>query len=264
MRGRVQGFEVLLGDVCQLGCYADIHVAWQGHALKIRVIGNAGQHHAVLRRITHNIFHCLQLGHIHACFHRHVQVGVSGGEACALVTGNGFTDIAFAPVVSGQGQVPITEHFVQTLQVVERRSRGCLDIASVVAKSVLLEVEAFTRGRHELPHATGARTGNGLWVEGTLDEGQQSQFSWHFACFELFNNMKQVFAGAFAHPLQIVGFAGVPLCAVVDQIGFQIGHLIALADALPQVVGQIQLGHTITFDGAFGNRAQATAALGGC
>ena len=65
------------------------------------------------RRIAHNIFHGLEFGDVHPRFHGHVEIDVASGQTCALVAGNRFAYIAFAPVVGGQGQVPISKLFVE-------------------------------------------------------------------------------------------------------------------------------------------------------
>ena len=79
------------------------------------MVGNTVQHHVVSGWVTHNVFHSLQFGNVHARFHRHVEIHIACGKARALVAGNRFTDITFAPVVSCQGQVPIAKLFVQAL-----------------------------------------------------------------------------------------------------------------------------------------------------
>jgi hypothetical protein len=95
-----------------------------------------------------------------------------------------------------------------------------------------------------------------LRVEGAFDEGQQSQLGRHLARFEFFNDVIQVFVRALCHALQVVRLGRVPLGSVVGQLVFEVGHLVALADAFPQVVGQVQLCHAIAFGCAFGNWTQ--------
>jgi hypothetical protein len=83
-------------------------------------------------------------------------------------------DAAFAPVVGGQGQVPVAEHAVELLQVVQRCTGGGQHVAPVVTKRVLLEVEVGAGGGHELPHAGSLGAGDGLGVEGALDKGSRA------------------------------------------------------------------------------------------
>jgi hypothetical protein len=75
--------------------------------------------------------------------------------------------------------VPVVEHAVQALQVVERGAGGRQHVAPVVAEQVLLELEVAPRARHELPHAGGPRHRQRLRVERALDEGQQRQVGGH-------------------------------------------------------------------------------------
>ena len=111
-----------------------------------------------------------------------------------MVACNGFVDVAFTPVVSGQSQVPVAKHVVQTLQVIQSGAGRGLHVSAVVAKDVLFEVKTFASGRHELPHAAGTRARHRLWVEGTFNEGQQSQLAGHLALLEFIDDVKQVFA----------------------------------------------------------------------
>ena len=144
-------------------------------------------------RPGHNVFNGLQFGHVKTRFRRHGQVKVARAQTCTFVARNRATHIAFAPVVSGQRQMPVAKHAVQLLQVVQRSPGRRQHIAPVIAKSVLFEFEISACSRHELPHAGGLGAGDGLRVERAFDKGQQCQFGGHVALFKLFNNMKQVF-----------------------------------------------------------------------
>ena len=131
--------------------------------------------------LGNDVFHRLQLGHIKPRLVGHAQVAVSQGFALGPVAGQCAAYTAFSPVVSSQGQMPITEHVVELLQVVQRSARGFQHIAALVTEQILFEVEVFARSRHELPHACGFGTGDGLGVEGRFDEGKQCQLGGHFA-----------------------------------------------------------------------------------
>ncbi len=173
----------------------------------------------------------------------HVQVGVTRGQAGALVARDGAVDVALAPVVGGQRQVPVAEAPVQLLQVVQRRARGGQHVAPVVAKGVLLQVEGRAGGGHELPHAGGARAGHRLRIEGAFDEGQQRQLHGHAAHLDLLHDVEEVAAGALGHALDVVGPREVPLLVLAHEFVVQVVHGQAAADALPQVGGRGQRGH---------------------
>jgi hypothetical protein len=129
------------------------------------VVFNQRQLGAKRVRVGHDVLHGLQLGHVHARFGRHVQVGVAGAQSCFLVAGNGAAHAAFAPVVGRQRQVPVAKHAVQLLQVVQRGAGGGEHIAPVVAEGVLLEVEVIAGGGHELPHAGRLGAGHRLGLK---------------------------------------------------------------------------------------------------
>ena len=183
----------------------------------------------------HDVFDRLQFGHVVARFVWHAQVAVGQWQPLRLVARQRTAHAAFAPVVGGQGQVPVAEHGVQLLQVIECRTGGLQHVAALVPGEVLFQVEIFACSRHELPHARSLGAGHGLWVEGRLDEGQQGQLSGHLAPLQFLNDVKQVRPRALGHAQHVVGPTGIPLLAVTDQRVVQVGHGKAPADALPDV-----------------------------
>ena len=194
------------------------------HRVEVRVVLDHRQLGAELVRVREDVLHRLQLGHVVARLVRHVQVGVRGAQARLLVARDGAAHVALAPVVGGQRQVPVAEHAVQALQVIERRAGGGQHVAAVVAEEVLLQVVVAAGGRHELPHAGGARAGDGLRVERALDEGQQRQFAGHAAPLQFLDDVEQVLARAVRHALHVVGPAGVPLLLLAHQVGVEVAH----------------------------------------
>ena len=207
------------------------------------MVGDQRQLGAEAVRVGHDVLHRLQLGYVQARLGRHVQLGVAGAQAQALVAGDGPAHAALAPVVGGQGQVPVAEHAIELLQVVQRRARGGEHVAPVVAEGVLLEVEVGARGGHELPHAGGLGAGDGLRIEGAFDVRQQRQLGRHAAALQFLDDVEQVLARALRHAQDVVGPGGVPLLAFLHQVGLQIGHGETAADALPQIGGRRQRSH---------------------
>ena len=240
--GGVELAEVFFADVGQLRDKGHVHVALQRHGVKEGVVADVGQLGAVARRVGHDVFDRLQFGHVVAGFIGHFQLGVAGGQASAAVAFDGFADVALAPVVGGQCQVPVAKHAVQLFQVVERGTGGGQHVAAVVAEHVLAQVERFAGGGHKLPDACGLGAGDGLRVVGAFDVGQQRQFGGHVAPFQLLDDVEQVFAAARGHAFHVLGAAGVPLFAVAHQVMFQVWHSKAAPDAFPQVFGSGQRG----------------------
>ena len=207
------------------------------------MVGDQGQLGPEAVRVGHDVFYRLQLGYIQARLGRHVQLRIAGAQAQALVAGNGPAHAALAPVVGGQGQVPVAKHAVQLLQVVQRRTGGGEHIAPVIAESVLLEVEVSPRGGHELPHACGLGTGNRLRVERTFDIGQQRQLGGHATALQFLNDVKQVLTGALRHAQDVIRPGGVPLLALLHQVRLQVRHGKSAPDAIPQVGRWRQRSH---------------------
>ena len=231
---RVQGLEFVQGHARQASGQSHIHVAFNGHAQEVGVVVQAGQRQTQAVGRQHDVLDGLQLGHVVAGLFWHLQTAVVCGLAGALVQRNGTHHVALAPVVGGQGQVPVVEHAVQPLQVVQRRTGGGQHIAPVVAKQVLAQVKVLARGRHELPHARGTRVRLGLRVEGAFDERQQGQLGGHLAPLDLFNDVVQVAPTAPDHALNIVRLTRIELLPLGHPVTLQIDHVQAAAQARPQ------------------------------
>jgi hypothetical protein len=171
-----------------------------------------------------------------ACsFQRHVQALVVGRQAGALVLRHGALNAAFAPVVGGQREMPVAEHAVELLQVVERGAGRVEDAAAVVAKDGLLELEVAPGRRDELPHAGGARHRHRLRVVGALDEGQQRQLGRHVALVELFDDVEQIATAALGHARHVVGPRRVPALAIAHQVVVEVAHGETTANAVPEI-----------------------------
>ncbi len=162
--------------------------------------------------------------------------------------------IALAPVVRGEREIPVAEHVMQARQVIERRARRREHVAPLVLPHVALQVERAPRGRHELPHPRRLRHGQRLRVVRRFDERQQREFGRHVARFELLDDVVQVLLRAFGHPLHIVGALRVPRRLHVDEIALQVGHLEAAADARPEIAvggGEVSDRLLVDVDGFF-------------
>ena len=84
--------------------------------------------------------------------------------------------LALAAYNWGEGsqcQVPVAEHAVKSLKIVQRCAGRRQNIAAVIAKNILLQGKVFTGRWHELPHACRFGTGHRLRVERAFDERKQ-------------------------------------------------------------------------------------------
>ena len=158
------------------------------------------------------------------------------GRPGRLVALDRAVHAAFAPVVGGQCEVPVAEHRVQPLQVVERGPGRSQHVAPVVAEDVLLEGKIAPGRRHELPHPRGLRRRHGLRVESAFDERQQRELGGHVARFEFLDDVEQVAASARRHALDVVRTRGVPAFAVPHQFGVEVRHPEAAPHPCPEVV----------------------------
>ena len=168
----VQRLEVVQRNLRQFGRQRDVYVAADRHAGEIRVVPDGGQLRVEGLWLHHNVFDGLQLGNIQPGLGRHGQIQVAGPQPFLPVARDGTTDAAFAPVVSGQRQMPVAKHAVEPLQIVQCGPGAGQHVAAVILKNILLELKAFTGGRHELPHARRLGARDGLRVESALHKGQ--------------------------------------------------------------------------------------------
>ena len=148
--------------------------------------------------------------------------------------------------------MPVLEHVVQHLQVVERRTGRGQDVAAVVAPPVLLQVVALAGRGNELPHAGGLRGRNCARVIGRFDQRQQGQLGGHAALFDFLDNMKEEWAGAFEAAPQVFGACRVPAGFVLGGRIGELWHREAVAHALPQV-GHRLVGHVHIANGQLQN-----------
>ncbi|MNN55309.1 hypothetical protein D3C81_1701780 [compost metagenome] len=156
---RVELDQLVFVDVGKGRHTRQIEAVVDGHRLEVRFVGDRVKVHAVGFGCQHHLRQGQQLGHIVAGFLRQWQVPVVGWQAEPFVAFDGTADRAFAGVVGGQGQQPVTvEHVVQAGQVVQRSIGRRGDIAAAIVEVGLAQVEVAACRWHELPHAgsTGA------------------------------------------------------------------------------------------------------------
>src|SRR5262245_24839049 len=82
-------------------------------------------------------------------------------------------------VVSGQGQMPITEHLVEIAQIAGRGEGRLFRIVSLVESARLLQPVTPASSAHELPDARGPGDGLGIRVVGALDHADVNQIFRH-------------------------------------------------------------------------------------
>jgi hypothetical protein len=180
IHGRVQGFEVFQAHIGEFGGHRHVDVAFNGDTLEEGVVLDERQLGVEGLGLGNDVFDRLQLGYVKARFVGHAQVAVGQRQTLRFVARQRTAHTAFAPVVGGQGQMPVAKHGVELLQVIECSTGGLQHIAAFVPEQVLFQIEILARGWHELPHACGLGARHGLRVEGRLDEGQQGQLHGHF------------------------------------------------------------------------------------
>ena len=234
---RIELLELLEIDASQLGSQFDIDVALDRDAEEVGVVLQRRQREAIGIGLGDDVLHGLQLGHVVTRLRGHAaQAFVDTGGVRRSLALQCALDVAFAPVVGGQGELPIAvEHHAEPFEIVERGARRGQHVATVVTEGVLFERVDASGRRHELPHAGGACHRHRLRVECALDEWQQRKVERHVALLELLDHVVQVAAAALGHACHVVGPFGVVLLPLANACVVHRRHRVAGAQARPQV-----------------------------
>ena len=149
-------------------------------------------------------FSACSLGTYCARLARHPQAGIVGRLLQLLVLLDGARHRVLAPVVGGEGEVPVAVHLVDVRQVVERGVGRGDDVAPAVVPPVLLQLVALAGAGDELPEAGSMRARVGHRVERALDHRQQRQLGRQAALLELVDDVVQIELAALEDALQVV------------------------------------------------------------
>src|SRR5262249_34825588 len=86
---------------------------------------------------------------------------------------NGPVDFAGAGVVGGEREIPVSELFIQILQMSGGGDRGLFRIPSLIQPIMRFQSIESTGGTDELPETRGGSKRIGMGVETTLDHGEE-------------------------------------------------------------------------------------------
>ncbi len=154
--GRVELNKLVFVDVGGAGYFGQVDALVEFDDFEIGLIGDRIEVDAIGFRRQHHLRQGQQLGHVVAGFLRQWQVPVVGRQVELVVAFDGTADCAFACVVGGQGQQPVTvEHVVQTGQVIQCGHSGSLNVTPSVIETGLAQVEVAPGRRDELPQTDG-------------------------------------------------------------------------------------------------------------
>ena len=148
-------------------------------------------------------------------------------------------DVAFAPVVRREGELPVAEVAEQLLEVVERLVGRGDHITPRVEPEVLLEAEVLARRRHELPDPGRARSRQRSRIETALDHRQQRDVERHAALVDFVDDVVQIAPAAIDHPCNVLWALRIPPLPLRDHWAVEIRNRISLDDSIPKVIGRL-------------------------
>ena len=155
---RVEPAELIERDAGEIRRDAEVHLAVESDLLKIRTIGDRFQDHAVTARVLDDGGDREQAGDVGPRLPGQLQRPDVHRLASRTIPGDRPPDVAFAPVVGGDREQPVSVEVLQELrEVVQRGTGGRHDVAAPVVPPVLLESVPPSGRRHELPQARRAR-----------------------------------------------------------------------------------------------------------
>ena len=234
--GRIQGQEFLQRRLGEFGGERYVHSGGLFHRGEIGLVGNRFEFQSEQFGLRDDVLQGLQFRHVIARLAGHPEAGIIGRQTLRLIVGDGPRDGVFAPVVGGQGEMPVAVHFVDHLQVIERGAGRGDDVAALVAPPVLLQAVVLARRGNELPEACGPCARVGHRVVGRFHQRQQGQFCGHAALFQFVDNVIKIAMAAFQELLEHRRTVQVPGLALGDQRAVQVGHGEAVSDPRPEVV----------------------------
>ena len=120
---RIEELELLERHLRQLGGALDVHSLRRVDDGEIRRIGNVVEDDPVLRGVADEILHRLQLRQVVAGFVGHLEARVIERQPLLLVVRDRLGDVALAPVVGGERQLPVVEIAVQLGEIGRARLR---------------------------------------------------------------------------------------------------------------------------------------------
>ena len=191
----------------KLGGRLHVDVTAFGDAHKVGFVFDFGELDAVLVRIGHDFSDRFKARHVVGRLARHSQVRVVGLLPARLGAADGSAHAAFAPVVGGQGELPVPELGVEFFQIVQSRARALQHVAPLVAPEVLLQRIDVARLRHELPQARGLGVRERFGLKRAFHKGQKRKFRGQAPLLDFSDDVIEVFARALENTLDLAGIA---------------------------------------------------------
>ena len=229
----VEGHEFVQRGVRELGGGAQVQGCGHFDGDEIGPIGDVREGEIEQLWLRDDVLQGLQLGHVVPGLIGHRQMRIFAREPGGLVLLDRPAHRAFSPIVRRQGQMPVTVHLVDGLEIVQRGIGGGDHVPPLVHPGVLGEVVASPGGGDELPQARGMGAGIGHGVVGRLHHGQEREFCRHPAPFQLAHDVVEVAPAALEHTLQEAGTVQVEDLLIGHVLGVEVRHREAPSDAVP-------------------------------
>ena len=207
----IEPADLIERDPGQVRRDAEVDLIVQSDLLKMYVIGNRFEDDAVPARILDDGGDGEQAGYVRPRFPGELQRPYIHRLSSRAIPGHYAPDVAFAPVVSGDREKPVSVEILQELrEVVERGAGRRDDVAASVVPRVLLQTVASPGRWHELPQSRRTRRRIRERPERALDNRQQRELDGHASLLDLAHDVRQIWPGPLCRTVEIFLVLPVP------------------------------------------------------
>ena len=180
VESRIQGIDLVNLFIGQLRQHGQVDLAADGDGREIGLVFQLRQLQPIGLGIGYELAQRQQFWHVGAGLPGQFQMPEIGWLARILVAADGSTNVAFARVVPGDRQLPVTVKFlVQKLQIVQCSSCRVDDVPPAVVPPVLTDAKPARGSRDKLPQSGGPAVRVCKGIVGALNDRQQGEVRRH-------------------------------------------------------------------------------------
>ena len=139
----VQRDELIDRHVGELRRELHVDVAQLRVGREVRLVRDRVEHDAERLGVADDVLQRLELRQVVSRLERHAEMRIVSGLGCAAVLRDRARHRVLAPVVRGEGELPVAVHLIEVLEVVERGVGRIDDVAPAVVPPVLLQLPAL-------------------------------------------------------------------------------------------------------------------------
>ena len=181
---------------------------------------------------------CFQSWYVVGRFTGHPQVRVVRFASTSFCSANGTRNTAFAPVVGGKRQVPVSKLLIKLFEVVQSCTRTLQYVSALVLPEILLKRIDVAGLRHELPKAGSLGVRECFGLESTFYERQERELGGQSPLLYLVDDVIEILAGTLKYAFDVPRIAAVTSQRCCYAAILEFWHSVSAADTIPDVNGR--------------------------